>query len=264
MHEMINTVELDSFTISYLRFGRGDDTLVILPGASIQSVMGAADAIVDAYAPLAESFNVYLLDYRRDLPDPYPMRDIARDAYEALRALGLDQAHLFGASLGGMVALVLATEHPEFVKKLVLGSTAARVSAEQRRLFEKWALLAEAGDTVELYRAFGEAVYPPEVFEQLWEQLDKVATEDDLARFAIFMRSIEGFDITGELDEITCPVLAIGSSDDRIFGAGGTLQIADILGGRAGFEMHLYDDYGHAAYDIAPDYKDRMLRFLTS
>lgn len=261
---MMGTVDLGSFSMDYLRFGHGDDTLVILPGVSVQSVMGAADAIAEAYAPLAERFTVYLLDCRSDLPDPYPLRDMARDAYEALRALGLEQAHLFGVSMGGMAALALAIDHPEFVKKLVVGSTAPCVTVERRGLFERWAELAETGDTVGLYRAFGEAVYPPDVFERLWEQLDKAATEEDLARFAVLVRSVEGFDVTDELDRIACPVLAIGSSDDRIFGAGGTLQIADRLEGHPGFEMHLYDDYGHAAYDLAPDYKDRLLRFLTA
>ena len=59
-------------------------------------------------------------------------------------------------------------------------------------------------------------------------------------------------------------MLAIGSSDDRVLGAESTLQIAGRLGGRPGFETFMYDGYGHAAYDTAPDYRERMLQFLTS
>ena len=263
----METVKTGSFSVDYLQFGRGNDSLVILPGASVTSVMGAADAIEEAYAPLAEDFTLYLLDYRRDFPDAYSVHDMARDAYGALRALELEHMCLFGASLGGMVAQVLAIEHPGLVRKLVLGSTAARVSEDRRQLFQRWASLAEAGDARALCLSFGEAVYPPDVFDQLRGQLDEVAKAadtGDLARFAAMMRAVEAFDVTGELGGIACPVLAIGSMDDRVLGAEGTLQIAGSLSGRPGFEMHLYDGYGHAAYDTAPDYRERMLRFLTA
>ena len=30
------------------------------------------------------------------------------------------------------------------------------------------------------------------------------------------------------------------------------------------FALYMYDDYGHASYDTAPDYKERILRFLMS
>ena len=260
-------VEAGSFSVDCLRFGRGADALAIFPGASVLSVMVAADAIEEAYSPLAEDFTVYLLDYRRSFPSPYSVPDMERDAYEALRALKLDRACVFGASLGGMVAQVLAIEHPALVRKLVLGSTAAQVPAGRRQLFERWAALADAGDAKALCLSFGEAVYPPNVFEQLRGQLNdaaRAASAEDLARFAGMMRAVMAFDVADELDKIACPVLAIGSSDDRVLGAEGTLQIAGRLGGRPGFETFMYDGYGHAAYDTAPDYRERMLQFLTS
>ena len=67
-----------------------------------------------------------------------------------------------------------------------------------------------------------------------------------------------------DLKEITCPTLAIGSSDDQVLGADATLQIAERLGARPDFQLHMYDGYGHAAYDTAPDYKERLLRFLVA
>ena len=94
------------------------------------------------------------------------------------------------------------------------------------------------------------------------EEAAEAASAGDLARFAGMMRAVTAFDVTGDLGRIACPVLAIGSSDDRVLGPEGTLQIAGRLGGRPGFEMHMYDGYGHAAYDTAPDYKKRISRFL--
>ena len=37
----------DSFEMSYFRFGEGSETLVIIPGLSAKSVIGAADAIIE-------------------------------------------------------------------------------------------------------------------------------------------------------------------------------------------------------------------------
>lgn len=43
---------------------------------------------------------------------PYTLEDMAEDAFGVLDAVGIEAAHLVGASLGGMVAQVMATRHP--------------------------------------------------------------------------------------------------------------------------------------------------------
>lgn len=266
-HIPIETVETDSLAMDYFRFGRGRETLVILPGLGVQSVMDSADAVAKAYRPLADDFTIYVLDREKNLPTTYPLGDMASDTATAIRALDLGRVHLFGASLGGMVAMSIAIEQPDLVRKLVLCSTSARVEKAQYRTVEKWVQLAKAKDAGGLYLAFGEALYPRDVFEQLRGSLEEAArgvTDEELDRFVIFAEGMRGFDVTDDLEMIACPVLAVGSRDDRILGAGETLRIAERLGSRTDFELHLYDGYGHAAYDTAPDFKERMLRFLKS
>ena len=267
MPKSIETVDTGSFSMDYLRFGDGGEPLVILPGLSVQSVMGVAESVVEAYRPLTRNFTIYLLDQRRNLPGSYSVCDMANDALDAIRSLELDRICLFGVSLGGMMALKLAIEHPDLTRKLIVGSSTARVSDEQYQLFERWAALAARGDATNLYLEFGASVYPSDVFERSREQLinaAKFVTAEDLRRFAILARGTKGFDVTDSLVSIACPILAIGSSNDQIFGAEATLKIAKHLNGKSDFEMYLYDNYGHAAYDVAPDYKDRLLRFFTA
>ena len=91
----------------------------------------------------------------------------------------------------------------------------------------------------------------------------ETVTAEDLKRFVILAKGAENFDITDDLEKIICPVLLLGSADDRVLGAYASEQIVEILNKRPDFEMYMYDGYGHAAYDTAPDYKERMLRFLT-
>ena len=261
----IETAKTDSLEMDYFRFGRGKKPLVIIPGLAIQSVMASANDIATAYQVLADDFTIYVLDRRKDLPPAYSVRDMARDVREVLRLLRLEQVCVFGASLGGMVALTLAIENPRLVSKLAVGSSAARVTDERFQSIEEWVRLAESGDALGLYLAFAQMVYPQSVVEQSSELLAEAAktvTDKDLGQFAIRARGLQGFDVLDSLEAITCPLLVIGSTDDGVIGGDASLQIAERLKGRSDFELHMYEGFGHAAYDLAPDYKERLLRFF--
>lgn len=54
---------------------------------------------------------------------PYPLKALADDAAGVLDALGIAQAHVCGASMGGMVAQLMAVHHPRRVKSLTLMMT---------------------------------------------------------------------------------------------------------------------------------------------
>ena len=266
MKNQIETVETDGFSMDYFRFGHGKRTLVILPGLSVGSVMNYADAVEEAYRPLADEFTIYVFDRRKELPAAYSVYEMAEDTAAAIRAIGFRQVCLFGASQGGMIAMIIAAREPELVSRLVLGSTSARITDGQYRTVSSWVQLAKAGDAKGLFLAFGEAVYPPDVFEQSRDLLAAGAasvTGEDLRRFVILAEGITGFDAADRLRDIACPVLVTGSADDRVLGGDAAGQIAEQLKGRPDCEYRRYDGYGHAAYDTAPDYKENMLRFLT-
>ena len=262
MSVQIGTVKTERFSMEYCRFGQGDRNLIIIPGISVQSVMLSAEAIEDAYKLLADDFTLYVLDRRKDVPAVYSIRDMATDTAEAIAELGLEKVDIFGASQGGMIAMLIASEHPELVNKLILGSTSAFVDDAHSEVFDEWIALAEEGRKEDLYLAFGEACYPKDVFEDardLLIQMAKSVTEEDLARFAIMTKSVKGVDITECLKKIKCPALVIGSNDDKVLGAEASGQIARSI---KDCELYMYDGYGHAAYDTAPDYRQRMLDFL--
>ena len=147
LNMQVGTVKTDAFTMDYFRFGEGTKTLVILPGLSVQSVMGSADAVAEAYRPLTKDFTIYLFDRRKDLPPVYSVQEMAQDTAAAIDALGLDRVSIFGASQGGMMALHIAIAHPALVEKLILVSTAASVTDTLAQSVEKWVKLAQEGDT---------------------------------------------------------------------------------------------------------------------
>jgi pimeloyl-ACP methyl ester carboxylesterase len=54
---------------------------------------------------------------------PDTIEAMAKDAVTFIRALGLEQVDLFGFSMGGMIAQVIAAEEPQLVRKLILAGT---------------------------------------------------------------------------------------------------------------------------------------------
>jgi pimeloyl-ACP methyl ester carboxylesterase len=77
---------------------------------------------------LARRFRVITFDNRgvgrsRSLTYSYTTEAMADDAVSVLDAAGIDDAHVYGFSLGGMVAQQLALRYPERVRALVLGAT---------------------------------------------------------------------------------------------------------------------------------------------
>ena len=92
----------------------------------------------------------------------------------------------------------------------------------------------------------------------------QTVTDEDLRRFIILAEGTKGFDVTGELDKIRCPVLAVGVFEDRVLDSDATMEIAEKLDLHPDFRLYMYTGYGHTAFDTAPDYRQRILRFFAS
>ncbi len=262
MAVQIETVPTADFQMRFFRFGRsGARPLVLLPGLSIKPVVDSADAVAAAYADMAQHYEVFVFERRDDLPPVYTVADMARDTAAAMDLLGLRGAVVMGVSQGGMIALELALRRPELVGVLVLCSTTASVKGRGADVLQNWIDLANSGDATALMRSFAETIYTDAFYARYKKAFDRLAatvTPEELARFVRLAKGTPGFDLEGELSAVRCPALVIGARGDRVFGAGPSEALANGLGAK----LLIYEDYGHAVYDEAPDLRPKVLEFL--
>lgn len=257
----IQTIKTDRFEMDYFTFGTGPRPFVLLPGASVKSVMPSAPAIAGAYAGFSEAYTVYVLDKKKHMEQDYDAAAIADDTAAAMQLLGISRACVMGCSLGGMAAQWLAIRYPELVYKLALVSALPRQNDMSRATFDGWCDLACLGDVRALNRDIWQKVYSPAYYERykdVFASMEADATTEEIQQFSVQARACRTFDAYDQLDRITCPVFVIGSRDDRTLSPDGSVELAQKLR----CPLYLYAGYGHAVYDEAPDCKARLLDFF--
>ena len=113
----------DGIRLYWKEEGRGEPLLLIMG-------LGATHVWWHRLTPILSSrFRTILFDNRgvgeSDVPPgPYDMAAMADDAMAVLDAAKVDSAHVFGASMGGMIAQEVGLRHPQRVRSLILGCTA--------------------------------------------------------------------------------------------------------------------------------------------
>ena len=249
-------------SMDYIKFGEGERAFIVLPGMSVHSVMGLEDALKVAFKEFAEKYTVYVFDRAREMPDDYSVRQMATDTAEAMKALGIENADIFGASQGGMMEQYIAIDNPKLVHKMVIGSCLACGVGDATKIVEEWISLAEEKNERGLLESFADNISSEQTSPELREAMIEASlgiTDEEYRRFIIQAKASRTFDSTAELSKIKCPVLVIGTKGDKVVGEAGSEEIANALG----CELYIYDEtYGHAVYDEAPDYRHRCLAFF--
>jgi pimeloyl-ACP methyl ester carboxylesterase len=141
-------VEVGSgITLCYERFGEASDPpLLLIMGLGQQLIAWPEDLVQEL---VGRGFQVVTFDdrdigrsthprlpiphrpqflTRRFAPEQYDLSDMARDTAGLIDALELRPTHVAGVSMGGMIAQMLAAEHPKHVRSLVsvMSSTGSR------------------------------------------------------------------------------------------------------------------------------------------
>lgn len=252
-------IELDGTYMNVIRFGSGKKNLSVIAGVSLCGLEGMGQQLEAGLSELSKDFTVYVFDRKKVLPKGYTMNQMAEDIYFCLKKMGVEKTSVFGASQGGMLGQILAESHPELVENLVLCSSTAKVRKDNEA-FSKWKEASKKCDLLKLNSLFLEYVYSDsfkESIKDLIPTLLQQGTPEDCQRFTVLVESMEDFDITDNLEKIKCPVLVICDKNDKVFDYKRGLEIAEKLG----CQSFLYDQYSHAVYDEAPDFKGKIVEF---
>lgn len=255
------TLEKDGTDLDCVAFGRGDNALILIPGLSFQRVKNAAAPLAYLYRIFAKKYTIYVVDKKATVPDGYTVREMAGDVAFVMERLRLRTADVFGVSQGGMIAQYLAIDHPQLVHRLVLGVTASRKNAVMEEAVNGWIKMAERREYEAFVRDMFEKMYSEaylKKYRRLLPILTKIGRPKDFSRFIALAKACLTCDSYPELHKITCPAFVIGGRQDRVVTGAASEEIAAALG----CKIYMYDTLGHAAYEEAPDYNQRIYQFL--
>ena len=256
-----STVNIGSTSVDYISFGRGNKNLIIIQGLNVRDIKGSGVSIALMYKMFANDYRVYLFDRRSNIDEHITVWDIAEDIYMAMKQLSIEKTELFGVSQGGMISMAMAISHPECINKMVLGVTASRPNETIKRVVGSWIECARNKDYVTINKETFTLMYTENYlnkYKMLMPLLVRLVKPKDFKRFELLASSILEFDCYDKLNEIKCPVLVLGGALDKVTTGEASKEIANKLGCKA----HIYDEYGHAAYEEAKDFNNRVYEFL--
>jgi len=183
---------------------------------------------------------------------PYLLRDMAVDTIGLMDHLGIESAHLVGASMGGMIAQTVAIEWPERARSLVsIMSTTGNRWVGMPAYKALGTLFARPGkgreaaieNSVRVFRIIGSPAYPMD--EEHFRKLAGASYDRSHSRAGI-ARQLHAITASGDrtpaLERLRLPATVLhGSHDPLIRPAAGRATARAIRDSR----LHIFDGMGH-------------------
>ncbi len=181
---------------------------------------------------LSEKHKVIIFDNRgigkSSKPDyAYSSEMLADDAKKLLDFLGIEKAHIFGNSMGGMIAQQFTISYPEKVLGLIIASTSfgeANPNIFQRTNKTLGAMFAIPTETISLEQSMDirrSVAYSQNFLRanrSLTKQIEKWISENPQPLYALLHQSqiAPNFDSEKEIGYFTVPTLILHGEDDLI------------------------------------------------
>ena len=223
---------------------------------------------------LSQEYRVVTFDNRgtgrSDKPDvPYTIEMMAGDAAGLLEAAGIDAAHVFGVSMGGMIAQEFALRYPDKLISLILGCTHCGERNNISSTPEAMALLfsperanltpeQNANDAVPFLFSQEFIDSQPDIFAQYVAiTLEYLTPLHGYQRQAQAIMACNTYD---RLPLIKAPTLVIAGSADRIVPVGNSNMLASRI---PNAELVILEDKGHFFWiDALEEASKAVLDFL--
>lgn len=207
--------------------GNPDAPLLFLLNGGLMT-MAAWEKIA---ASLEDAFRIVRCDFRGQLfspgvPEPR-LESHAEDLVALLDALGIERIHAAGTSFGALVALRLASLHPERVASVISITGTERITPElwasSIRVRDACLEALAGGDGGRVYDLIIPATYSPEYLEAnaaalaLYRRQVGLLPAAWFAGLAPIIGVLEGLDLTPFLPLIQAPTLVVAGERDVMF-----------------------------------------------
>jgi 3-oxoadipate enol-lactonase len=264
---MAMRAQVDGLEINYDVQGAGEP-LLLIPYLSADHACYAFQ--LPAYA---EHFSCIAVDLpgtgESDTPlGPYTTEAYADQLAGFLGAVGIEQAHVAGTSLGAAVGLHLAARHPGRIRSLSLHSSWHASDPFLRAVVEQWRTLAPVLPTVA--DVVIEGIFPwcftPEMYVERPEFVDGLVEfvrgrpAQSVEAFQAQIDAVVAHDASTVLSAIDVPTLITFGARDLVCS---TRFAAPLKNGIAGSELVVFDHLSHAGLHEDPETFNRTtLDFL--
>lgn len=211
--------------------------------------------------PLARRFRVYAVGRAPGTADGTTMADLAAAHADALRAEFDTPVDVIGVSSGGSLALQLAADHPQVVRRLVVAASGYRLEPATARAQLRYGEAVRSGRRG-LHHMAPAAVRNP-VFARLLQVpmwlFDPFARPKDPVATSNFLRAEDAFDLGDRLGDISAPTLVVGGARDASYSTDTFRRTAE---GIPDSHLIIYPDTGHVGTVQHPDFAADVVDFL--
>lgn len=237
--------------LPYNRFGSGPRALVLLPGLQFaHKPMSRREAgwFLSGYRFLEQAYTITCIGRRPGLPRGSSLSDIAADYAETMREEFDMPVDVIGVSTGGSIALHLAADQPEVVRRLVVHSAAHALNDHARSMQRLVAKHAAARRWRLAFKVLMTEVFPRNPVGRFLAGaaaiMFAVRPPSDPMAVVAEVEAEDALAFRDRLHEISAPTLVAGGRADPFYSP---QLFEETAAGIPGARLALYDKVGHPA-----------------
>ena len=258
--------------LPYNRFGHGARNLVIFQGLEFENkplggLMLPLFADMYMFLFLNENYTSYIVTRKPGLPDGYTMSDMSDDYARMIEEEFGGPVDVIGVSTGGSIAQHFAADHSELTRKLIIHSSAYKLSESARSGAMRIGQLASQRQWRKAYEAFispmirqrrdMQPVAGPLIWLTSLMGGSLFGAPEDPSDLVITIEAEDKHDFKERLTEIKAPTLVIAGEKDPFYSEALFRATAE---GIPNARLILYKDMGHPA--AGEQIQEDVLRFL--
>ena len=218
----MSLIKINGIRLGYREFGnKNKHTIVFAHPLLFDST------VFDPLVPeLANDFHIILLDIhghgKSGYRSPLTLEEMTADYYELLKTLNFSKVTWVGYSIGGMIGLRLATQHPQLIESLILMATSAQLDQPQIReqTGQLWQMFRDGhredivDAALQFFFAPATFLHQPDLVAKYRQKILSYNQAQAEGMFEVARAVLDREDISDQIKAIAAPTLVIAGKED--------------------------------------------------